>query len=277
MFKLAGKVVEVELYRDKDGKSRGCGVIEYDHPVESVQAISMFHDQQLYDRPMTVRMDAMDDNDRGIRYPEGLKNVGLGLGTNGQPLRNVSSYLATNSTISGAGSGLGAGILGAVPPSGLGNLGSALSSIVNTPALAALTSLQSVAGVPSLNNMNDLGLGMNQNNLPNPLSSYGYSSVSNNASNNMMGQGYSSNRDSMFSSDQNMSRDYSSGNSRFDSGNTGRNNSFGMGQNSSLFNNGNQGSSMTGNLGMDAAEKPFSDTVIISNVSTIFLILVLTL
>ena len=45
VFRLAGRVISVELNKDKDGKSRGHGVIEYSHPVEAVQAISMFHDQ----------------------------------------------------------------------------------------------------------------------------------------------------------------------------------------------------------------------------------------
>lgn len=39
VFRLAGRVLEVDLNRDKDGKSRGHGVIEFEHPVEAVQAI----------------------------------------------------------------------------------------------------------------------------------------------------------------------------------------------------------------------------------------------
>jgi RNA recognition motif-containing protein len=39
VFRLAGKVVSAELSLDKEGKSRGFGVIEYEHPVEAVQAI----------------------------------------------------------------------------------------------------------------------------------------------------------------------------------------------------------------------------------------------
>ena len=39
VFKLAGKVVSVELNKDKEGNSRGHGTVEYEHPVEAVQAI----------------------------------------------------------------------------------------------------------------------------------------------------------------------------------------------------------------------------------------------
>ena len=50
VFRLAGRVVGVELQRDKEGKSRGFAVVVYDHPVEAVQAISMLNNQQLFDR-----------------------------------------------------------------------------------------------------------------------------------------------------------------------------------------------------------------------------------
>lgn len=72
VFKLAGKVLHVELGKDKDGKSRGFGVVEYDHPVESVQAISMLHNQQLYDRRMTVRLDRANEPDMPPKLPEGI-------------------------------------------------------------------------------------------------------------------------------------------------------------------------------------------------------------
>merc|ERR1719278_2203782 len=54
VFRLAGRVVGVELQRDKEGKSRGFAVVVYDHPVEAVQAISMLNNQQLFDRKLSV-------------------------------------------------------------------------------------------------------------------------------------------------------------------------------------------------------------------------------
>lgn len=90
VFKLAGKVINVELGKDKDGKSRGFGVVEYDHPVESVQAISMLHNQQLFDRRMTVRMDRANDPDLPPKLPEGLKSIGMGLGAGGNRLTDVA-------------------------------------------------------------------------------------------------------------------------------------------------------------------------------------------
>ena len=52
IFRLAGKVLRVRLYTDSQGVSKGHGTVEFEHPVEAVQAISMFHDQKLYGRPM---------------------------------------------------------------------------------------------------------------------------------------------------------------------------------------------------------------------------------
>lgn len=80
VFKMAGKVVSVDLATDKDGSSRGFAVVEYEHPVEAVQAISMFDRQQLFERRMTVRLDRVPDKSEGVKLPEGLKGIGLGLG-----------------------------------------------------------------------------------------------------------------------------------------------------------------------------------------------------
>ena len=117
VFKLAGKVLYVELARDKRGKSRGFGMVEYDHPVESVQAISMLHNQKLYDRRMFVRLDKVNEPDVPQKLPEGtllfpkkyfillykhikmkidinykieLQGIGRGLGTGGSRLIDVA-------------------------------------------------------------------------------------------------------------------------------------------------------------------------------------------
>lgn len=93
VFKLAGKVQSVDLSLDKEGNSRGFAVVEYDHPVEAVQAISMLDRQMLYDRRMTVRLDRIPDKGEGLKLPEGLGGVGIGLGPNGEPLKDVAHNL----------------------------------------------------------------------------------------------------------------------------------------------------------------------------------------
>jgi hypothetical protein len=37
VFRLAGKVVVAEVVKDRDGRSRGFGVLQMSHPVEAVQ------------------------------------------------------------------------------------------------------------------------------------------------------------------------------------------------------------------------------------------------
>uniref|UniRef100_A0A0A9ZEP9 Myelin expression factor 2 n=1 Tax=Lygus hesperus TaxID=30085 RepID=A0A0A9ZEP9_LYGHE len=94
VFRLAGRVIHAEISVDKEGKSRGFGTVEYEHPVEAVQAISMLHNQRLYDRAISVRIDRVDKGD-GLppKLPEGLKGLGMGLGANGAPLIDVARNL----------------------------------------------------------------------------------------------------------------------------------------------------------------------------------------
>jgi hypothetical protein len=85
-------------------------VVEYEHPSEAIQAVSMFNEQQLYDRIMAVKIDLKDegkDDGRSMKLPSknktifflynfkifslgGLKSIGAGLGISGNPLRTTS-------------------------------------------------------------------------------------------------------------------------------------------------------------------------------------------
>lgn len=47
IFRLSGRIVRAEVNKDRDGKSRGYGLVEFTHPVEAVQAISMFNNQKV--------------------------------------------------------------------------------------------------------------------------------------------------------------------------------------------------------------------------------------
>ncbi|GBP61754.1 Myelin expression factor 2 [Eumeta japonica] len=91
VFGLAGKVLSVNIQRTSNGTSKGMAQIEYDHPVEAVQAISMFNLQIFYDRQISVRFDRIKPKTKTL--PDGLKTVGLGLGPNGAPLRAVRNFI----------------------------------------------------------------------------------------------------------------------------------------------------------------------------------------
>ncbi|CAD5209944.1 unnamed protein product [Bursaphelenchus xylophilus] len=95
VFAMAGKIVWFDLQLDKEGKSKGMAIVEYSHPIEAVQAISMLNNQRLFDRTITVKMDRFEkdpDRDRN-GLPNGLKSVGMGLGANGSPLSDIASVI----------------------------------------------------------------------------------------------------------------------------------------------------------------------------------------
>lgn len=54
----------------------------------------MLHNQTLYDRRISVRLDKVSDGP--LKLPEGLKGVGMGLGANGAPLTDVASKSVGN-------------------------------------------------------------------------------------------------------------------------------------------------------------------------------------
>ena len=124
VFSLAGPVTGVSLFRDKEGRSRGLAVVEYENPLEALNAVSMFNNQTLLDRKMTVRFDTKPPSEdeveakRTSKLPSGLKSIGGGLG----------SILGS----------LGAGIGGGSGNAGLGSLGSLASSNSELSALATL-------------------------------------------------------------------------------------------------------------------------------------------
>ncbi|XP_055633554.1 heterogeneous nuclear ribonucleoprotein M [Toxorhynchites rutilus septentrionalis] len=179
VFKLAGKVQNVDLSVDKDGNSRGFAVIEYDHPVEAVQAISMFDRQMLFDRRMTVRLDRVPEKGELNRLPEGLKGIGIGLGPNGEPLKDVARNLPSlqqnnqiqnnpiqNSAPTPVQPPLGGNLLSAASSnlSGLNsNLAAQLSNVVGLSTLTG--NLQSsllsnaAAGLSNLTGLGNLGGG----------------------------------------------------------------------------------------------------------------------
>ncbi|XP_059062246.1 uncharacterized protein LOC131855051 [Achroia grisella] len=79
LFQHAGHIYGIMLMKSE--KAKTFAKIEYDHPVEAVQAISMFHGHMYMNRTLIVKM----DNNGSLQ----LKRSGPGLGPNGQPLRAV--------------------------------------------------------------------------------------------------------------------------------------------------------------------------------------------
>ncbi|XP_026750036.2 uncharacterized protein LOC113510724 [Galleria mellonella] len=91
IFGYAGQVYAVMIVRqNRENEEKLFAKIEYDHPVEAVQAVSMFHGQEYMSKKLHVQMD--NNPNANFQYlPRELKTVGPGLGPNGEPLRNVRS------------------------------------------------------------------------------------------------------------------------------------------------------------------------------------------
>ncbi|GMT29294.1 hypothetical protein PFISCL1PPCAC_20591, partial [Pristionchus fissidentatus] len=97
LFSMAGKVTFVDLQIDKEGKSKGQAIVEFSHPLEAVQAISMFHNQKYYDRTLAVKMDRFEKRNQLGKgeMPRGLVSIGMGLGAGGAPLTDIASVIST--------------------------------------------------------------------------------------------------------------------------------------------------------------------------------------
>lgn len=279
VFKLAGKVISVDLSLDKDGNSRGFAVVEFDHPVEAVQAISMFDRQMLFDRRMTVRLDRLPDKSEGIKLPEGLKAIGIGLGPNGEPLRDVARNLpnvqnnpsqnipANMNPLSSLSNSLSQLQNVAPAPVQAPTNSSLLGPIPNNSGLSGLAALSNVVG--GLTNLSNVGA------LSNPLLSSAAASLnslginlSGGNQNDQMNQQQSNMGQSSFNS-YNTSSGYNSNNrnddmSPYGGGNQIRN----YNTSSNMSNDDYSGNSRFGGGGSSNSRKQPSDTILVRNVSS---------
>lgn len=284
VFKLAGKVQSVDLSLDKEGNSRGFAVIEYDHPVEAVQAISMFDRQMLYDRRMTVRLDRIPDKGESIKLPEGLGGIGIGLGPNGEPLRDVARNLPNmgqNQSSLGGGGGGGNGSVGGmgslnqnsvpvpVAPPLNGPSGNLLGTVGNTPVLSNtnLAALSSVVG--GLKNLAGVGAALSNPLLSNSLSNLGLNLGGGSAGGSTAGgvgddSGQSTQNPNSYNSGGNYNTGYSS--STFNSGGRSDFDPNVRSYNTQPQDSGDYGSTGGNMYGsqMGAARK--SDTIVIKNI-----------
>ena len=62
LFKMAGRVNNVKMVEDSDGKSKGYGTIVFATPLEALEAVANFHGQSVRDRRITVKIDQMSKN-----------------------------------------------------------------------------------------------------------------------------------------------------------------------------------------------------------------------
>jgi RNA recognition motif-containing protein len=59
-FRSAGNVVRADVFTGADGRSKGCGIVEFSTPEEAAHAIQTLNDTMLNDRKIFVREDRED-------------------------------------------------------------------------------------------------------------------------------------------------------------------------------------------------------------------------
>uniref|UniRef100_A0A915ACG6 RRM domain-containing protein n=2 Tax=Parascaris univalens TaxID=6257 RepID=A0A915ACG6_PARUN len=152
IFALAGKVTWVDLQLDKEGRSKGMAVVQFSHPIEAVQAISMLNNQRVFDRLINVKMDRFDpiDERREGELPIGLRGIGMGLGANGAPLSDVSSIISSlNSPAASSNIAVDAGQSAGFPSSQPAYQSSSYHSTSGIPSLLPFASSNSFASPTS--------------------------------------------------------------------------------------------------------------------------------
>jgi RNA recognition motif-containing protein len=64
-FKVAGHVLHADIMQDVEGRSKGCGIVEFEHPADALRAISLLSNSTLNERQIMVREDREDPGARG--------------------------------------------------------------------------------------------------------------------------------------------------------------------------------------------------------------------
>jgi hypothetical protein len=123
VFGMAGQISSISLFRDRDGKSRGMAVVEYDTPYEALNAVSMLNRQTLMDRQLSVRFDTkppesllseppeLNGGGKGLmappKLPSGLKSIGSGLSLTSLPPPILNPSLTQSNHYNGMSNGNG--------------------------------------------------------------------------------------------------------------------------------------------------------------------------
>lgn len=70
-FKSAGRVLHADVLEDSSGRSRGCGIVEFDAPADALRAISLLSNSMLEGRQISVREDREDPAVAAAGAPRG--------------------------------------------------------------------------------------------------------------------------------------------------------------------------------------------------------------
>ncbi|XP_012584143.1 PREDICTED: myelin expression factor 2 isoform X3 [Condylura cristata] len=142
MREKVGEVTYVELFKDAEGKSRGCGVVEFKDEEFVKKALETMNKYDLSGRPLNIKEDDKSvphedyrsHDSKTPQLPRGLGGIGMGLGPGGQPISASQLNIG--------------GVMGNLGPSGMG---------VDGPSFGGMNRIGGGIGFGGLEAMNSMG------------------------------------------------------------------------------------------------------------------------
>nr|XP_012619002.1 myelin expression factor 2 isoform X6 [Microcebus murinus] len=153
MREKVGEVTYVELFKDAEGKSRGCGVVEFKDEEFVKKALETMNKYDLSGRPLNIKEDDKSvpheeyrsHDSKTPQLPRGLGGIGMGLGPGGQPISASQLNIG--------------GVMGNLGPSGMGMDGpgfGGMNRIGGGIGFGGLEAMNSVGGFGGVGRMGEL-------------------------------------------------------------------------------------------------------------------------
>ncbi|XP_036298910.1 myelin expression factor 2 isoform X7 [Pipistrellus kuhlii] len=142
MREKVGEVTYVELFKDAEGKSRGCGVVEFKDEEFVKKALETMNKYDLSGRPLNIKEDDKSvphedyrsHDSKTPQLPRGLGGIGMGLGPGGQPISASQLNIG--------------GVMGNLGPTGMG---------MDGPGFGGMNRIGGGIGFGGLEAMNSMG------------------------------------------------------------------------------------------------------------------------
>eukprot|EP00070_Physeter_catodon_P025217 XP_023988719.1 myelin expression factor 2 isoform X3 [Physeter catodon] len=153
MREKVGEVTYVELFKDAEGKSRGCGVVEFKDEEFVKKALETMNKYDLSGRPLNIKEDDKSvphedyrsHDSKTPQLPRGLGGIGMGLGPGGQPISASQLNIG--------------GVVGNLGPSGMGMDGpgfGGMNRIGGGIGFGGLEAMSSMGGFGGVGRMGEL-------------------------------------------------------------------------------------------------------------------------
>ncbi|XP_016018740.1 myelin expression factor 2 isoform X4 [Rousettus aegyptiacus] len=153
MREKVGEVTYVELFKDAEGKSRGCGVVEFKDEEFVKKALETMNKYDLSGRPLNIKEDDKSvphedyrsHDSKTPQLPRGLGGIGMGLGPGGQPISASQLNIG--------------GVMGNLGPSGMGMDGpgfGGMNRIGGGIGFGGLEAVNSMGGFGGVGRMGEL-------------------------------------------------------------------------------------------------------------------------